>query len=64
MICSKTIFLETRYPANTKKTLGQMGEGRMDTGIGLCGGSHDGLPFRKYMGAVIWGGVWYLGHTG
>ena len=36
----------------------------MDTGIGLCGGGHDGLPFRRYMGAVIWGGVWYLGYTG
>ena len=55
MICSKTSFSAIRYPVKYKKTLGRMGRGVMDTGIGLCErGGHDGLPFQMHMGAVIW----------
>ena len=63
MICSKTSFSEIRYPVRYKKTLGQMGEGRHGYRYWVMGGGHDGLTFLRYMEAVIWGGVWYLGYT-
>ena len=63
MICSKTSFSEIRYPIKCKKTLGQMGEGRHGYRYWVMWGEgHDGLPFRKYMGTVIWGevGIWAI----
>ena len=49
MICSRTSFSAIRYPVKYKKTLGQMGRGVMDTGIGLCGGG---------MMDYLFGGIW------